>query len=123
MKILFVDDDESIHLLIKLFFKKTDYLVDIAGNGADGVDKYKKGNFDLVLMDLTMPVMDGLEATREIRKWENESGQKRVPVIALTAHEANNDMNESEVAGCDEHLIKPVKKQALLNIVRKYLGE
>jgi len=121
-RILYVEDDESIRGLMRIVFKKTDYLFEMAENGAIGLEMYKKGNYDLVLMDLKMPVMDGLEATKEIREWEKQEGKKRVPLIALTAHGTTNDKKKSEDAGCDDHLIKPIKKQDLMNLIGKYLS-
>lgn len=121
IKILFAEDDKSIRELIAHIFRKTDYQLEIADNGAKAVEMYKKDTYSLVLMDLKMPVMDGLEATREIRKLEKKSGEKRIPIIALTAHGTNNDIRESAEAGCDKHLIKPLKKQDLLDTIKKYL--
>ncbi|MDH3975661.1 MAG: response regulator [Deltaproteobacteria bacterium] len=120
-KILFVEDDRSIRALIRLIFSKTEYEIDMAENGLAGVEMYKKDNYNIVLMDLKMPVMDGLQATREIRKLEKKAGKRRIPVIALTAHGTRNDQKLSDEAGCDDHLIKPVKKQELLDIIDKYL--
>ncbi|MFA5755910.1 MAG: response regulator, partial [Smithellaceae bacterium] len=67
-----------------------------------------------------MPVMDGYTATRAIRRWEEEQGKNRTPVIALTAYALTEDAAKSEEAGCDTHLTKPVKKAVLLEAIRRF---
>jgi len=67
-----------------------------------------------------MPVMDGYTAAREIRRWEERSGARRVPIIALTAHALKEDIQKSIDAGCDGHLTKPIRKGVLLETVRQY---
>ncbi len=68
-----------------------------------------------------MPVMDGHQATRAMREWEMEQGRDPTPIIALTAHAIKQEMDKSIAAGCTAHLIKPIKKETLLQIVQKYL--
>ena len=92
----------------------------MAENGAVAVEKFKSGNYDLVLMDVQMPVMDGYAATREIRKWEQEQGKKQTPIIALTAHAMKEDVQKSLDAGCTDHLTKPIKRATLMEVVQKY---
>ena len=94
--------------------------MDIAENGRVGVEKYFSGKYDMVFMDMEMPVMDGYEATRMIRKEESESNLKPVPIIALTAHALKGKEQESLEAGCTSHMTKPFKKQALLDTITKY---
>jgi CheY-like chemotaxis protein len=83
---------------------------------------FRNGNYDLVLMDLQMPVMDGLTATAMIRKWEKESHRVTVPIIALTAHAYEERARESLAVGCSAHLTKPVRKATLLAEIQKYLA-
>lgn len=83
----------------------------IAENGAQAVEKFQSRPFDLVLMDKQMPVMDGYTAAAKIREWENQTGQKSTPIIALTADDSIQDRQEALAAGCDSHLSKPVTKK------------
>ena len=83
---------------------------------------FKSKPYDLVLMDVQMPIMDGHTATREIRAYETEQGTAAIPVIALTAHAIKEDMERSIEAGCSAHLTKPIKKQTLLTALSEYLG-
>ena len=89
LSILLADDSEDNRMLIHSYLKDTGYRLDDADNGAIAVAKLKVGNYDLVLMDIQMPVMDGLEATRAIRDWERERGLWRTPILALTASGRN----------------------------------
>jgi PAS domain S-box-containing protein len=119
LRILLVDDSEDNRLLILAYLKKLPYTVDIAENGAEAVERVKKNDYDLILMDMQMPVMDGYTATGEIRKWEQARGaEARQRIIALTAHALRDDARRSIEAGCDAHLTKPVKKEILLQAIR-----
>jgi CheY-like chemotaxis protein len=82
-------------------------------NGADAVEQVKKDDFDLVLMDIQMPVMNGLEATQFIREWESQLKRNRLPILALSAHALEEDVKKSLAAGCDDHLTKPIGKKIL----------
>jgi response regulator RpfG family c-di-GMP phosphodiesterase len=81
----------------------------------------KSGNPHLVLMDLQMPVMDGLEATRAIRQWEAETHAQPVPILALTAHAVGEGIGNSLEAGCTEHLTKPIKKATLIEAISRHI--
>ncbi len=90
-------------------------------NGIQAVEKIKSGKkYDLVLMDIQMPVMDGLEATRQIRAWESEQEHSKTPIIALTAHAMNGDEEKSLAAGCDSHITKPITKTKLLDVIERF---
>jgi CheY-like chemotaxis protein len=118
--ILLVEDNEQNRMLIQTFLKKTPYTLDTAENGKIAVEKFKADQYNLVLMDIEMRVMDGYEATKEIRKWEAENRVKPTPVIALTAHALVEHRQKSLDAGCSDHLSKPIKKAELLNAIEKY---
>jgi two-component system, sensor histidine kinase and response regulator len=120
LKILLVEDTEDNRLLIKSFLKDTAYRLDVAENGAEAVDKFKTETYDLVLMDIQMPVMDGYAATREIRMWETEQNIKETPILALTAFATKDDEKKSLEAGCNAHLTKPIKKTTLLKALQAF---
>lgn len=117
LRILLVEDAENNRMLIRSYLKKTPFLIDEAADGRIALDKFKSGTYDIVLMDVQMPVMDGYTATREIRRWEKETGARPVPVLALTAHVFKDDVERSLEAGCNAHLIKPVTREALINAI------
>jgi len=121
--ILLVEDSADNRLLIQTYFKRTSDNIDIAENGEIAVEKFKSGKYDLVLMDIQMPVMDGYTATGEIRKWEKENGKKETSIIALTAHAMVEDTQKSLDAGCTAHLTKPIKKATLIEAVARYAGK
>ena len=120
MNILLVEDNEGNRLLLLYYLKKTPHHIDVAENGAIAVEKVATGKYDLVLMDVQMPVMDGYTATAEIRKLEATTGLKRTPVVALTANAMKEDEQKSREAGCDGHLTKPITKATLLEAIEKY---
>jgi len=121
-KILLVEDMPDNRLLIKAYLKRSPYQLDEAENGEEAVARFKQNAYDLVLMDVQMPVMDGHTATREIRSWEQQQQHRGVPIIALTAHAVKEDMDKSLAAGCNDHLTKPIKKATLLQVLEQYLG-
>jgi len=108
LSILLVEDNELNQRLMKISLKRNDYAVTIANNGLEGVELFKNQKFDLILMDLMMPVMDGFEATKEIRKIESkEKHRKYTPIIAFTANTLNNDHDKCVQGGMDDILEKP----------------
>ncbi len=121
-RILLVEDMPDNRLLIKAYLKRSPYELDAVENGEEAVTRFKEKDYDLVLMDVQMPVMDGYTATREIRAWEQQQQRQSVPIIALTAHAIKEDMNKSMAAGCTDHLTKPIKKSTLLQALGQYLG-
>ena len=120
LHILLVEDSVENRLLIQSYLKKTPYQIDIAENGEIAVEKFKSGKYDLVLMDMQMPVMDGYTATREIRKWEGEKGLKATSIVALTAYATKEEEQKSLDAGCTAHLTKPIKKARMLEAIYNY---
>jgi len=120
LRILLVDDNADNRLLVKAFLKKLPYELVEAENGQEAVEHFKQDDYDLVIMDVQMPIMDGRSATRNIREWESETGKPHTPVIALTAHAIKEEIDECLQAGCDAHLGKPVKKAALIECIQAY---
>jgi two-component system, sensor histidine kinase len=120
VRILLVDDTPENRLLIQTYLKKTPHQVETAENGEVALSMFKEKSCDLVLMDMQMPVMDGYTATREIRKWEQSSGRKPTPVVALTSHAMSEDAKKSLDAGCTDHVVKPIRKARLLEVIAQY---
>ncbi|MGV3486591.1 MAG: ATP-binding protein [Planctomycetaceae bacterium] len=109
LKVLIVDDGETNRKLLKLLLSRTGADVETAENGRVGVDLAVSGEFDVILMDMQMPILDGYSATRELR----ELGFS-IPIIAVTAHALSGDQDRCLAAGCNVYLTKPVERNALL---------
>jgi len=120
-RILLVEDSPDNILLIQTYLNNSGYLVDTAENGEIAVAKYKLKEYELVLMDIEMPIMDGYTATGLIREWEKNNGRQPVPIIALTAYAFEEDRIRSLAAGCTDHVTKPVRKQKMLQVLAHYL--
>lgn len=114
LKILLAEDNPNNVFLMRSLLKDTPCAIELAENGAIAVNKFRADRFDVILMDMEMPVMDGYTATREIRQLEASLGRTATPVIALTAHALQEDEQKSLAAGCDLHLTKPIRKKVLL---------
>ena len=117
LKILLAEDTDHNINLIKAYLAKTPFSLDHAENGRVALEKFITNAYDLVLMDIEMPEMDGLTATRKIRMWEEQEKRSPVPVIALTAHALSEHEAKSLEAGCTAHLTKPVKKGGLIRAI------
>ncbi|MEE8233343.1 MAG: ATP-binding protein, partial [Gammaproteobacteria bacterium] len=120
-RILLVEDNEDNRLLVKTYLKKLPYIIDEAENGEIAVDLYRENTYDLILMDVQMPVMDGHEATKAMRVLEAESGRPTTPIIALTAHAIKEEIDKCLAAGCDTHVGKPIKKSTLLSVIEDFV--
>jgi PAS domain S-box-containing protein len=121
-RILYVEDGLDNQRLVQFMLKKFGAEIDLSDNGQEGSDTALRASregrpYDLILMDMQMPVMDGYEATRRLRK-EQYAG----PVVAVTAHAMSGDREKCLDAGCDEYLSKPVKKKALLNCILDFVA-
>jgi PAS domain S-box-containing protein len=120
LRILLAEDSPDNRLLVQSYLKHTPHHIDLADNGAIAVAKFMARGFDLVLMDMQMPVLDGYAATRKIRQWEKEIGRPPTPIIALSAFALQEEIQKSLDAGCTAHLTKPIKKAILLNAIQEY---
>lgn len=118
MRILVAEDAPDNRLLIQAYLRREPHQVDIAENGRVAVDKFIAHPYDLVFMDVQMPELDGLDATRMIREWERERGIGPAPIIALTASVLDEDVERSLGAGCTAHISKPVKRHIILDAIR-----
>jgi len=117
-KLLLVEDNEMNRDMLSRRLMRKGYEVVIAVDGAEGVAKATSESPDLILMDMSLPVMDGWEATRRLKA---DPATKRIPVIALTAHAMANDEQKAREAGCDEFDTKPVELDRLLGKIQSQL--
>lgn len=122
-KILVVDDVLDNQFIVQQFLKHSNYALDFAKNGEEAIAKFKTNNYNLILMDIQMPGLDGLSATQQIRTYELTHRIERIPIIALSAYSLQEELHNSLNAGCDDHLTKPIKKQTLLKSIEKWLIE
>jgi PAS domain S-box-containing protein len=120
-KILLAEDNPDNQKITSRYLMKAGYDVDIAENGKLAVESIKKSEYDLILMDIYMPEMDGFEATREIRAYEKSQGDGRIPIVAFTAHAVEGYKEKCLENDMDDYLTKPVKKQSLIHTVGKWL--
>jgi two-component system, sensor histidine kinase and response regulator len=121
--ILLADDSFDNRMLIQSYLKHSAYELDSAETGKAAVEMCQTRKYDLVLMDVQMPVMDGHTATRTIREWEQQLHLSPIPIIALTAHAFPEEKHKSLAAGCSTHLTKPVRKDMLLNAVQTWIKQ
>jgi PAS domain S-box-containing protein len=120
LRILAVDDSEDNRFLVGAYLRGSGCRLDFAVNGQVALDKFYAEPYDLVLMDLQMPVLDGYEATRRIRAWEREQGRSPVPILALTASALEGEGSRAMEAGCTEWTRKPVRLAAFRALIAKY---
>ena len=122
VRVLVADDHPTNRRVIELILKQTPCEISIAENGAQAVEAFRTKDFDLVLMDMQMPVMDGLTATHEIRLHETAMGGSRTPIVMLTANAMPEHVAAGRAAGADHHLAKPFNASELLAIVADPTG-
>jgi PAS domain S-box-containing protein len=123
LRILVADDSEENRFLVVEYLKDLGCEIDSAEDGQIAVEKFCSGAYGLVLMDLQMPVMDGLAATRRIRGWEEEQGRPPTPILALTASTLSGELQHALDAGCTAYLRKPVRLLTLVEAVGKYAAK
>ncbi len=121
-RILLAEDNKVNQVLAKTLLEKRGHEITCAEDGLTAVESVKSGRFDLVLMDVQMPVMGGLDATREIRRWEADTGQTRIPIIAMTANAMEGDREQCLEAGMDDYASKPIKPAKLYECMDKWLS-
>jgi CheY-like chemotaxis protein len=120
-RILLVEDNEVNQLLALRLFKKQGCAVTVAGDGRAALLALEKESFDVVLMDLQMPEMDGFEATAEIRAKERRTGG-HIPIVAMTAHALKGDEERCLAAGMDGYIAKPIRTTRLFNTMERLIG-
>jgi CheY-like chemotaxis protein len=117
LRVLVADDHPTNRAVIEIILDLVSAAAVSVENGQQAVVAFKTENFDVVLMDLQMPVMDGLTAIREIRKHESQTDRPRTPVLAVTANALSEHISASKAAGADRHIAKPVTPDVLLKAI------
>ena len=120
LRILLTEDSPDNCTITLAYLEGTPYTVEVAENGALACEMFRAAKYDLVLMDRQMPIMDGLEATRIIRAWEDLNGRNPTPIIALTASALKGDREMCLAAGCTAFLTKPIRQAVLLQAIREH---
>lgn len=121
MRVLLVDDNEMNRLIIKKFCQNiTNWTFDDAVNGEEALDLYHKNKYDLILMDIEMPVMDGIKATEEIRSIERAKGSAKIPIVMVTGHALEEYETKSYLAGADFFVTKPVNKKNIQDVISSF---
>jgi CheY-like chemotaxis protein len=120
-RILLAEDNGVNQTLAVRLLEKRGYVVSVAGDGLAAVEALKNGEYDLVLMDIQMPGMDGLEATAAIRAREKLSG-RRTPIVAMTAHAIKGDEEKCLAAGMDGYVSKPIQTVELFSVIERMLN-
>lgn len=121
LRVLLAEDNPVNQLLVQRLLEKRGHSVVVASTGVEALDILQRENVDVVLMDIQMPEMDGLEATKAIRSRESD-GRPRTPVIALTAHAMKGDREKCLAAGMDAHLSKPIRPAELDEVLEKFMA-
>lgn len=120
--ILLVEDDDAIRRLVELLLEQRGWRVTAVADGLRALEVLQNNHFDLVLMDIRMPRLDGLETTRRIRRREQTLGSAPLPIVGMTAHAALQDRTMCLEAGMDDHLSKPIASNRLYAMIEKYLA-
>ena len=120
LRILMAEDSVDNCAIAMAYLHDTPYRIDVAVNGAIACEMFTRGDYDLVLMDRQMPVMDGLTATRTIRSWETTQQRSATPIIALTASALKGDRETCLASGCTTYLSKPIKQDVLLRAIQEH---
>lgn len=121
-RILVVEDNMVNQIVATEILEQAGYVVDIADNGRQAIDKLGTSSFDLILMDCQMPVLDGFEASREIRATEKENNAPNIPIVALTANALKGDRERCLEAGMNDYITKPIDAEELCALLEKYLN-
>jgi CheY-like chemotaxis protein len=119
-RILVAEDSAYNRLLVEVYLKGSPNQLTFVKDGKAALDQFAATDFDLILMDVLMPVMDGLDATRAIRELERRRGAPSTPILALSANASVEDIEKSDNAGCSAHFRKPISKLELLSAIEKY---
>jgi CheY-like chemotaxis protein/anti-sigma regulatory factor (Ser/Thr protein kinase) len=119
-RLLLAEDDQTIRNIFQVMLQRLNYEIDIAENGHKAVDMWEKGNYDLILMDVQMPLLNGFEATAAIRGKESSRGG-HIPIIAMTAHALKEDKQRCLAAGMDAYISKPINFKVCRQLIDETL--
>jgi CheY-like chemotaxis protein len=119
MNVLIAEDDLTLRQMMEILLSRKDIPYKVVGDGQGAVEAWESGAYDMVFMDVQMPGMDGLEATRIIREKEKDKGG-HVPIIAMTAHAMTGDRDACRAAGMDDYISKPFRFDELFSLIDKY---
>ncbi|BDY13510.1 nitrate- and nitrite sensing domain-containing protein [Hydrogenimonas cancrithermarum] len=122
-KALVAEDNTINQKLIKRTLEDLGLTVELADNGLEAFEKRRNGDFDIIFMDISMPVMDGVEATHEILDYEEDENVPHVPIVALTANALKGDRERFLAEGLDEYTTKPLIREEIISILKKFLGD
>ncbi|MBD63625.1 MAG: hypothetical protein CME62_00325 [Halobacteriovoraceae bacterium] len=119
VNILLADDAKENRILVSAYLNQDCYLITEVENGEEAFNSYTHNQFDLILMDIQMPIMDGYTATEKIRSWERSHQKKHIPIVALTAFAYKADIEKSLDVGCNAHISKPIDRKKLIYTIQK----
>jgi two-component system sensor histidine kinase/response regulator len=120
LSVLLAEDSEENRLLIAAFLRGTPHQLDTAENGRIAVEMFKTRRYDLLLVDVNMPVLDGYSAVASIRAWEREHGTSPTPIVALTGRAMVEDRVRAIEAGCNGYLTKPLRRAVLMEAISRF---
>ena len=121
LRILLVEDNRINQMVASRLLERMGHTVTIADNGLIAVEWIAQNKADLIFMDLQMPIMDGLTAAKEIRKWEVQENRQPIPIIAATANTSEEDKNNAFGAGMDDFLSKPLRGETLRAAIERQI--
>ncbi|MBI9106703.1 MAG: response regulator [Spirochaetales bacterium] len=120
LKILVTEDEAINRMYITTILERNGWEIHEAADGIEALEQIKSNNYDIVLMDISMPKLNGLDATIEIRK--NEADGRHLPIVALTAHAFPSDRKKFLDAGMDDVVVKPLNEKTLIDVISKYVN-
>ncbi len=120
LRLLVAEDNPMNRRVVELLLAQSGLEITFAENGREAVDRFSRGRFDMVLMDLQMPIMGGLAATRAIREWEQANNRSRTPIIAVSANATDDHVAEAKDAGADDHVAKPIVRETLFDAIARF---
>jgi CheY-like chemotaxis protein len=120
LRLLVAEDNPMNRRVVELLLAQSGLQITFAENGKEAVEKFSAGKFDLVLMDLQMPIMGGLAAMRAIRAWEKAQGRMPTPMLAVSANATDEHVIEAKEAGADDHVAKPIVREILFEAIARH---
>ncbi|MCX4239147.1 ATP-binding protein [Paraliomyxa miuraensis] len=121
-RVLLVEDNKINQMVVQAMLGRYGLTVEVAEDGQQAIDQLEQSSFDLVVMDVHMPVMDGLEATRRLRSLEKAQGRRHTPVVAVTANALPEDRQACHASGMDDFIAKPFRRERLEEVLSRWLG-